>query len=325
MTEVISKSSLKYLPFKAEAINHWKDDTDLAKFLQEIFGPLYTSHAIDRFWEGVEEAKKLAGEFSIISLHVYHQNQEKIIKRKQDFLNDSNFGRAAKAIVAWRGIDEEMLSEGVFVSIHHTLEAASDLDCSIALVKMHYYKQAGYCLRTFLENVTLPLLFSQYPARYGDWKKDGFRIPRFRGKDGLLASLVLSGAMSIALSERISELYDELNAFVHSSITSLIHSGHETGNWRGLSFKLDEIYKWCGLISECVEVGIHLAQIQTDIWLKKLNSNPDICTICHSEKNFDVKQLPWANDDSLFEFICKQCGHKWYRRQSQEVCSAKSA
>ena len=109
---------------------------------------------------------------------------------------------------------------------------------------------------------------------------------------------------------------EKFNAFVHSSVSSMIHSGHDTGEWRGLCFKLDEVHRWCGLVAECVEVGIHLAKIQTEIWLKTLNSNPDICTICHSKNNFEKKQVHSAGKDPLSEFICKKCGHKWHRSQS---------
>src|ERR1039457_4685456 len=242
MAEVIPQSALAFLPLKAESIKRWKESSDLARFMEALFGPSYPSHGTDRFWEHLEEIKKLAEDFSIASLDVHHQDQKKIVKKKNEFLGDLKFGKAAKSIIAWKGIDEAMLSDGVFVSIQHTLEATSDLDCSISLVKLHYYKQAGYCLRAFIENITLPLLFSQDPTAYDSWKTAGYRVPRFRGKDGLLAKLVQSGVLTNTLSARTSTLYDSLNAFVHSSVTCMIHSGHETGNWRGLSFKLDEFY-----------------------------------------------------------------------------------
>jgi len=331
MFEIIPQSALAHLPLKVEAINHWNEKTDLGKFLVTLFdqpcvitapdGTRHESNYSDYGWslfeDGCTNMKALAEELSKVSMDVYHQNPKNIHRRKHNFLRDAQFGRAAKSIVAWDGIDNAMLSESAFVSIYHTLEAGTDLDCSVKLLKSHYYKQAGYCLRAFIENATLPLYFSHNPDKYALWKKQGFNIPSFRRKnDGLLDQMVAQDIISTDLAKSAGTIYGKLNAFVHSSVSSMIHSGHDTGEWRGLCFKLDEVHNWCDLVAECVEVGIQLAKIQSDIWLKTLNSNPDICTICHSENNFEKKQVRSADKDPLFEFICKQCGHKWHRSQS---------
>lgn len=328
MAKIISQFTLTHLPFKAEPIASWTETSDLGKFLTALFDQPYEMTAPDGTthestyagygsyllnYEG-NRIKAHAEELSQISENVYHQNPDKIKPRRIDFLNDARFGQAAKSLVAWKGVTGAMLSDGIFVSIYHSLEAETDIDCSIALVKAHYYKQAGYCLRAFLENATLPLYFSQNPDKYAAWKKEQFHVPSFRKKgDGVLDRLVSQKIIGENLGARVGDVYGKLNAYVHSSVASMIHSGHEQGEWRGLCFKIDELYNWCDLLSECVEVGIQLAKIQTDVWLKILNSNPDICTICHTTNNFQKKEIPWKGHGALFEFICNQCGHKWHR------------
>jgi hypothetical protein len=327
MAEIISQQTVDGLPFKAEAITRWNEDSDLPKFLVALYnqpcvitGPdgvehdsNYSDYGIYLFDGGLEKMTALAQELTESSVNVHHQNPEKIKKKKHDFMKDDQFGLAAKSIVAWEGIDSALLSESAFVSIYHTLEAGSDLDCSVTLLKSFHYKQAGYCLRAFIENATLPLYFSQNPDKYELWKKDGFNVPPFRRKkDGLLNQLASQKVLTSDLADKVGLIYGKLNAFVHSSVSGMIHSGHDSGEWRGLCFKLDEVHRWCGLVTECVEVGIHLAKIQTEIWLKTLNSKPDICAICHSENNFKSKQVKSAGKEPLFEFVCKKCGHKWY-------------
>ena len=53
-------------------------------------------------------------------------------------------------------------------------------------------------------------------------------------------------------------------------------------------------------------------KIQTDVWLKKLREDPNMCTICHSRDNYTVKAKSFAGHP-LLEFTCKKCGNKWTR------------
>lgn len=326
VNDIISERTLEFLPFKSEPISEWIATTDLAEFLFELFNQPsviiapdgsehksnYSSHGEHLFEEGARSMTKLADQLANASLDVYHQDARKIPKQKHDFLNDACFGQAAKALIAWKGVDSAILSESAFVSIHHILEAGSDLDCSVELAKTHYYKQASYCLRAFTENVTLPLYFSHNPHHLALWKSDQFRVPRFRGKDGLLDQLSTQHLLSADLADQIGDIYGQLNASVHSSIEQMIHKGHDTGEWRGLSFKLDEFRAWSSLVSESVEAGIRMMKIQTDVWLKTLREDPDMCSICHSHSNYSVKPKSFAGH-SLLEFTCKKCGHKWTR------------
>lgn len=327
MPDILSESAIRYLPFKPECIDVWRTTTDLARFLFELFNQPYfitapdgTRHEYDHsdygdslFEEGLTDMRALAHELTQISTDSYHQDRQKNRKKQHNFLNDREFGRAAKAIVAWKGIDNAILSESAFVSIYHLLEAGSDLDCSLALVKKHYYKQAGYCLRAFVENVTLPLYFSRNSIEFTSWKKDQFRVPRFRGKNGLLDRLLAQKLISKTIADQVGTLYGRLNAFVHSSIESMIHKGHDTGDWRGLSFKLDEFHTWSALVAECVDAGIRMMKIQTDLWLQTLRSDPEMCAICHSHGQYTVKRKSFGVMQYL-EYTCKQCGHKTNRR-----------
>jgi hypothetical protein len=324
---IISDRTLKFLPFKSDPISAWTSATDLRKFLIELFNQPsviiapdgsrhesnYSHFGESLFDEGITKMAQLATEFSTGSTQVHHQDSKKISKKEHDFLQDPHFGRTAKALIAWQGVDSAILSESVFVSIHHILEAGSDLDCSVELAKTYYYKQASYCLRAFIENVTLPLYFSQNPSDFAEWKKEQFRMPRFRGERGLLDQLVGQGLLSEKLGERVNVIYGQLNAYVHSSVEKMIHKGHDTGDWRGLSFKLDEFQVWSSSLSSAVEVGIQIMKIQTDIWEKTLHDDPDMCTICHSSNHYTVKPKSFAGH-SLLEFTCKKCGNNWTRR-----------
>ncbi len=335
MADIISERTVDFLPFKSESITAWKSTGDLGQFLFELFNQPcvitapdgsrhesnYSSYGEHLFEEGVASVTQLAQELSTASTDVYHQNPKKIRKRKHNFAKDASFGQTAKAIIAWRAVDSAILSESAFVSIYHILEAGSDLDCSVSLAKTHYYKQAGYCLRAFVENVTLPLYFSQNPEHLALWKKEQFRVPRFRGKDGLLDRLSKQHLLSPELADEVAGIYAKLNAYVHSSIEKMIHKGHDTGEWRGLCFKLDEFQSWASLLAEAVQVGIRIMKIQTDVWLRTLRADPDMCTICHSHNNYTVRRKSFGVMP-LLEFTCKQCGHKWNRSPEPSVKGA---
>jgi hypothetical protein len=159
------------------------------------------------------------------------------------------------------------------------------------------------------------LYFSQNPSDLAQWKREQFRVPRFRGERGLLEQLVRQGLLSKKLSDRVAAVYGQLNAYVHSSVEKMIHKGHDTGDWRGLSFKLDEFQVWSSSLIAAVEAGIQIMKIQTDVWERALDDDPDMCTTCHSHSNYAVRRRRFGSIP-LLEFTCKQCGHKWRRTVS---------
>jgi hypothetical protein len=225
MAEIISTKCVSHLPFTEEPISKWSSEGDLATFLTDLFEQPcviiapdgsrhesnYSDYGVYLYDGGVTEMRQLAGELSEVSTEVYHQDPTKREAISRDFLNDLKFGRAAKALIAWKAIDSAILSESAFVSIYHTLEAGSDLDCSVLLLKQHYYKQAGYCLRAFIENITLPLWFALEPMAFNGWKKDEFRVPRFRGNNGLLKNFAAQNFISETLADQLGSLYGRLN------------------------------------------------------------------------------------------------------------------
>lgn len=327
MADIISGAALRYLPFKSESISSWRHKTDLAVFLFELFNQPcvitapdgsrhesnYSSYGKHLFQQGITDMMVLAKELSVASLDVHHQNPKRIRRRKHNFLKDSQFGEAAKALIAWKAVDSAILSESAFISIYHILEAGSDLDCSVNLAKTHFYKQGAYCLRAFVENITLPLFFSKNPDEFALWKRDQFRVPRFRGKGGLLEQLIKQKLIDRDLADQIAAVYGRLNAYVHSSVENMIHRGHDTGEWRGLCFKLDEFHNWCGLAAECIDASVRMAKVQTDIWLSGPGADPHMCTICHAKNNYSTRRKMFASQP-LLELTCNQCGHVWSRR-----------
>jgi len=326
MAEIISTKCVSHLPFREEPIRKWSSGGDLATFLTDLFDQPcviiapdgsrhesnYSDYGAHLFEGGVAEMRQLAGELSEVSIQVYHQDSAKREVMSRDFLEDPKFGRVAKALVAWKAIDSAILSESAFVSIYHTLEAGSDLDCSVLLLKQHYYKQAGYCLRAFIENVTLPLWFAQAPEAFEDWRNDEFRVPRFRGSNGLLKKFADQNLISVSLADQLSLFYGRLNAYVHSTAETMIHTGHDSGDWRGLSFKQDQLYAWCDLAAGCVDAAIRMAKIQTDTWLAGRGANPKKCVICHATDDYTVEEETFGGRPT-YRLRCNKCGHTWNR------------
>lgn len=326
MAEIISTTCVSHLPFIEEAVSEWSSEGDLATFLIDLCDQPcvmiapdgsrhesnYSDYGVYLFDGGVTEMQQLAEELSDASTEVYHQDPAKRETTPRDFLHDLKFGRAAKALIAWKAVDSAVLSESAFVSIYHTLEAGSDLDCSVQLVKQHYYKQAGYCLRAFIENITLPLWFVAEPEAFAAWNKDDFRVPRFRGKDGLVRKLVTQHLITDELSKQTDSLYQRLNAYVHSTAGTMIHGGHVSGEWRGLSFKHDAFDEWCDLVAACVEAAIQMVKTQVDAWLTREGADPNLCVICHSISDYSVEENTFAGR-TTYMLRCNRCGHIWHR------------
>jgi hypothetical protein len=100
-----------------------------------------------------------------------------------DYANNPLFGRVAKYFIAWERMVGTALEEGAFFSIAHILESADDIKCSFHLAAHLYYKQALQVLRSYLEDLVLPIHFCESPKEFLDWKANNYRVPTLTGEE----------------------------------------------------------------------------------------------------------------------------------------------
>lgn len=307
--EIIPATVLKRLPFSPERFSQWNDATDLLHFLYEIYDKPTLMV--------LEDGTRLSGSYRDYGKEVYKRGQEHfqlLIKQFElaaqkatpapaaatqtitvpDFSNESIFGKAAKYLIAWDGVIGEVLSESAFFSLAHILESQEELNSSILLASNLYYKQALQILRSFLEELVLPVYFCDNPNKFTDWKSNNYHIPPLRdrtGKKGLLSQLVEDKKLSQELKDEISDLYGELNNYIHVSERRLIHKGVFTGNWMGHVFKHDDFCNWCEYFSRSVDIGIHLLIININQWKSIKIPGQVLCPICHNQKDFNTESI----------------------------------
>lgn len=334
--EIIPATALKRLPFSPEPLSQWNDATDLLHFLYEIYDKPTLMV--------LENGTKISGSYRDYGEEVYKRGQENfqlLIKQFElaaqkappapgaatqtitvpDFSNESIFGKAAKYVIAWNGVIEEVLSESAFFSLAHVLESQEELKSSILLASNLYYKQASEILRSFLEELVLPIYFCDHPNKFADWKSNNYHIPPLRdrnGKKGLLSQLVEQKKLSQKLKDEISDLYGELNTYIHGSEGRLIHKGLFTGKWMGHVFKSDDFCKWCEYICRSVDVGIQLLITNINQWGESKIPGQVICPICHNQKDFNTESIEHSRKLYTYYYCC-QCGHKMILEQSKLI------
>ncbi|MDT4952080.1 MAG: hypothetical protein QOJ02_218, partial [Acidobacteriota bacterium] len=228
-----------------------------------------------------------------------------------DLYQDSIFGKAGKYFVAWERLVQRALEDSAFYSIAHVLESEDDLKCSIHLASNYYYKQASQTLRSFLEDLILPIHFCEVPQDYTKWIANNYRVPsmRTRKKDGMLDTLTQRNVLSSTLADEAGRLYGELNSFVHGSEARLINKGLYTNQGQGHVFKIDDLYEWCKYFSQTVDAGIQLLKISLDQWDGFRKIRRLICTYCHNDKNFDSKKYTFGGEE-FTKYTCRNCAHE---------------
>jgi len=319
--QLIPKESLQLLPFIPEAIAGWNISTlDIVKFLTHLFdkeGTIIDSSGRETtvnyrsYWktiydDGLEKFKRLAGEFEaearnhapvpasvVASVHV------------PSFIGDASFGKVAKYYIAYDGLLSEVLAESFFYSIAHILESKQELDCSIIMAKNLYYKQALQVLRNYIELMVSQLLFCYNAKAFKEWREGQFRLPRLRGKGGLLETLLKASLISSELSIRTSQLYAELNSCIHSMEGNLIHRGAYKGKYKGFLFDYDYFNDWCDSFSSVVGTGILLLNAHLEQYAASKTAET-VCTICHSKNDFEVEEEEFAGKTYL-RLRCKIC------------------
>lgn len=287
----IPAKCLALLPFKSEALTRWGNRSDLAEFrhrLQEDgdVGEMPWADYEGRREQG-DQITLLADELTSGSTHGYHERRPGS-RKAVNYRRDAAFGGFAKAWEVWGYVEEELLSEAGFYSLAHTLEAKTDIDCALVLIKQYFYRQAFICLRTFLEDVLFPLYHLHHPGEFAKWRAGTNQHLTVRGKDGAVARLLKKGAIDQPFADRINTAYGEHNPAVHGHADVIINAGVFDRNWQGLSFKREELNDWLVKAKECLEIGLVLVKSTSDGWLALTCSGPMVCPTCHST-DFSVK------------------------------------
>ena len=240
------------------------------------------------------------------------------LNRIPDLWDDETFGLMAKYAIAWDGVLSSILQESGFFSIAHVLEASTELDCSILLASNFYYKQGFQVLRSFLEHMVVQLYFCENESAFSAWKANQYRIPSFRGHDGMLQHLVLRKVLSDELASVGAQLYGALNGAIHGKASQLIHRDVIHGRNSVLTFTYDRLAEWSKYFSECVDFAIRMLRT-TAIQLAKLNvEQGPVCSVCREREKFDVEEKR-VGEHNYTTLICQKCGNSMTFSSSQQI------
>jgi hypothetical protein len=312
MIEIISEKCVEVLPLSTESLVAWDDNCDLRKLLIEMYAlGDYSFYGEFRFEEGRNRWQITATTFQEDAENVAPapaaENQAETIP---NFSNDEYFGLMAKYSIAWEAATSAVLSESAHFSLAHVLESETELQASILLASQIYYKQALQMLRNFLEGIILQLHFCENRNDFERWKTGVYKVPPLRGKDGLISSLQNSGLLPPDLSKSASDLYGDLNGSIHGAQGRLINTGVFEGKWAGQIFKYDRFREWCEYFSRCVEIGIHILRISTNLWQEKRPQGRVYCDVCHNENANEFTIDKTQVHEGIISFTCNRCGNE---------------
>lgn len=333
--KLISDKLLVQLPFSAESLLSWREDTDLHSFLSELSdhegtiimsdGRRETVNYVDYgdflYEQGTRDFRSWA--------HRFTQSAEKSVGSYKglvdsielpDFYEHHSFGTLAKHIVAYEGIVHTALQSGVFFSIAHINESMDDLRCSLMLASELYYKHALQVLWSFLEDLVLPVYFATNPNAYVSWRENNYRTPPLRGaKKGILTGLVKGRVLDDELAGEVSDLYGNLNSFIHGSERRLVNKGHYTRNWVGHAFNMDDYLEWCSYVTAAVILAAHLLQVNLAQWEAFRTQSKVVCPICHNDEDFSTEEFVFGGEQ-FTRYNCQTCGdemtHSFNGRQA---------
>ena len=158
-----------------------------------------------------------------------------------------------------------------------------------------------------MEISLLSFYFSFNKAEYEKWKNiPNYKIPFFHKKKGSLISdlqekKILSPDQAIILSN----LYTNLNRFIHSHSESITNRKIHTGKWVGRHYNPEFTLQWTEtyIVSTDIILRIYCN------YLLKWGNIPDecskkICPICH-KSDFFIDNDPIFNEIELF--TCNEC------------------
>jgi hypothetical protein len=328
MARVIRHEALAHLPLQPQPLSEWDEGCDCHTFLCDLFDQEATiedehgnvtkgnfrEYGTFVFARGIEAATKRVKVFAAEALTAVPAPAS-IVKEVQisDFANDPSFGHACKYIVAWDGLLSQILSESAFFSIAHLLESEADLECSIELASKMYCKHAILVLRGFIENIVLPIGFTDNREAFTRWREGRYHTPPLRGKSGLLTTLMAKGLIPASLADEAANLYGDFNEYVHGSEHRLIHGGQQ-GAYRGHVFLPDQLETWARYLTRSVDVAIRLTALHTAYWDGVRPTTGFFCDVCHEEKDFTTETSTFAGRRE-FKYTCNVCGSVTYRAQ----------
>ncbi len=300
---LIPQEAIKLLPLKPEPINIWQaKNLDSVEFIKHICDKdSYVTYPdghrekvnYKSFWKTLYQSS--LKKFKLTAKQFYKEATKHSpvpastigSVKIPDFLADNYFGSVAKYYSCYAAIINGALSENHFFSISHLMESQEEMECSILLAQNLYYKQALQVLRNFIELLVCQLLFCWDSKEFENWRNGNFRLPRLRGKGGLLDILLKANQISSSLSQRTAKTYDTLNSYIHSSERNLIHRGQYKGQYKGYIFDYDYFNIWCRSFSDIIEHGIMLLEAHFE-QLNKLNKEGLNCSICHNQKGWEI-------------------------------------
>ena len=304
--DLIPEDCLSLLPFTPEAMSYWTYRSDVAVFLSYMLDKV-SDYRFDRYvfrlgkrrlFRAGKRFERAARELDV----PFGMEEPEACPVLRD---DPYFGLAAKYSVAWEGVCQALMEESGFLSIAHVMEGMTELRCTFLLAGNLYYKQALQVLRNYLELCAMELHFSANEQAYGRWKAGDYRVPPFRGKDGLLAMLRSQGALSENLCNQADRLYGELNGSIHSAEGKLIHRGVFNGDWKGQVFQYQRFQEWCQFFASCVELCIRFEYQIASKWARTRDSRL-VCDICHSAE-LKIQESGSYSTDSIV-LVCSRCG-----------------
>ena len=307
---IIPLNAIQILPLSEEAISEWTENTDLNKFLFELYnGTGYGSVASDYFDNAKYEFQGWASLFRERAESAMPSpasaNQNIIIP---DFMKNKRFGLLSKNMCAWENLISNILAEASYFSLPHILETRTDLTASIHLSAHLFYRQAFQVLRNFIESIVLPMHFCDNQNDYHKWKDNNYRTPSLRGDNGLLNKLFKKNIITEELKDNISDLYKILNSYIHGSEDMMNNKGIDSGKWAGFVFQEGEYNKWIDTFVKCVEIGIQVLRQHHIQWetIKESINFESICTVCHSDKIEIINDDPINNIRTFKCLDCKQ-------------------
>jgi hypothetical protein len=313
MIELIPQKCVDLLPLSAEPIASWSSKSDIKSFLCELYDAVdFRSYGNDLFAEGKKRFRKTLRGFhrKAIAKEVMPGAAGKA-EAIPDFGKDSHFGLMAKGSIAWSAVCGTLLEESAFFSLPHILETEMDLEASILLSSDCFYRHALEMLRNYLEGVVLQLYFCDNPSDFARWRQGTLRVPSFRHKDrGLLATVQSRGLLPAYLSQTASQLYGDLSSSIHGAEQRLINAGVFTGDWKGLIFKYDYFANWCNHFARCVNIGIPVLRLSTNLWLGKRPQGSVYCDVCHNE---DITKFGILKTSYGVTLTCRKCGSQQNR------------
>ena len=310
--ETLPDDALAVLPLSEEPLTLLSPESDLHTYLSKLLAGTGFDDVVDIKFAGVvEHALNLAAYFQEAADAACpapgSKTQEPHIP---DFESDPLFGRVAKAYIAWEETMSNIMEEGGYFSLSHTLETRSDLACSLQLARDMYYRQAMQVMRGFIESVILPIHFCRNPDHFSKWKRNDFNSPTMRGEKGILEGLAKHGVIPEKLKEDISSSYKLLNSYIHGSEEALNNAGVSRGAWEGHVFQKSRFAAWAEVFISLIEVSLQLVKINLVQWGTAKAERDLFCTVCHG---VELEEIQSSDDAGLTQYRCVQCTHSFWQ------------